>query len=191
MKIEINLNKKGVFALVLVAVLLIGGIAVYAYGTNNPVVFGHSPGEVEGVGRVITANCNPITPNPTGYNEWTTICSLTTTKTTGTVYLAGSAMVKRLVGLTDVSLRIRDSGNTIMAANTASDYADHAHAIEGYPLNVAVIDTLSGSAKTYYLEVAGYYNGQAFTVLADYAPSSAGGAQGPPMNNSLWFKAIE
>ncbi|MEI6731193.1 MAG: hypothetical protein WCK90_00780 [archaeon] len=46
MKIEVNLSKKSVFALVLVAVLLIAGVAVYAYGTSNPVIFGHTPDEI-------------------------------------------------------------------------------------------------------------------------------------------------
>ncbi len=50
MKVEINLKKR-YFIFILVSALLIGSlIAVYAYGTNNPAVFGHSPGELEGVG---------------------------------------------------------------------------------------------------------------------------------------------
>lgn len=49
MKVEINLKKR-YFIFILVSALLIGGlIAVYAYGTNNPSVFGHSANELTGV----------------------------------------------------------------------------------------------------------------------------------------------
>ncbi|MEI6731660.1 MAG: hypothetical protein WCK90_03185 [archaeon] len=46
MKIEVNVSKKGIFVLALIAVFLVGGIAVYAYGTSNPVIFGHTPDEI-------------------------------------------------------------------------------------------------------------------------------------------------
>jgi len=193
MKIEVNLERKYFFAILSVVIIFAAVIGVYAYGTSNPSVFGHSAGEIEGVGSVVTAaNCNPITPNPTTYNQWTTICSVTTTKTSGTVIVSGSAVVERLVGLTNVHLRIRDSGNTIMAANTASDYADNAAVIKYHPLSVSLTDTLQGSPKTYYFEVSGFYTGQWFAVRSDIPQESAGAVVGASgMSNALWLKVAQ
>ena len=48
MKIEVNLQKKYFFAILSAAVILAAVFGVYAYGTSNPAVFGHSAGEIEG-----------------------------------------------------------------------------------------------------------------------------------------------
>ena len=292
MKVELNIEKKYFFAILSAAVILAAVFGVYAYGTSNPAVFGHSAGEIEGgaggggyvfcddtstssvcqeakkpsstiaqpVGCILSdttyssifgtfpsaaygatkgahsiptlwfsgttysgwnsfylgsvykcekaivvvnggggaggnvinaANCNPITPNPTNYNQWTTICSVTTTKTTGTVQLSASAIIIRRTAMTYASLRIRDSAGNIMAANTVSDYADSAGAIKNYPINVNLVDTLQGSTKTYYLEVAGLYTGQTFDVSGTSTANPAGSEQGPSMSNALWLKAVE
>ncbi|MEK6890259.1 MAG: hypothetical protein AABX35_03670 [Nanoarchaeota archaeon] len=50
MKIEVNLKKRYFIFILASALLLSSLIAVYAYGTNNPSIFGHSAGEVAGGG---------------------------------------------------------------------------------------------------------------------------------------------
>ncbi len=46
MKLEVNLNKNYVYAILGSIIVVLGIIAVAAFNTNNPSVFGHSPGEI-------------------------------------------------------------------------------------------------------------------------------------------------
>jgi hypothetical protein len=48
-KIVINLSNKLYFALLLIIFLSLLGVGVYAYGTFDPAVFGHSSGEIEDI----------------------------------------------------------------------------------------------------------------------------------------------
>ncbi|MDO8564146.1 MAG: hypothetical protein Q7R87_04005 [Nanoarchaeota archaeon] len=71
MKIEVNLKKR-YFIFILASALLLGSmIAVYAYGTNNPAIFGHSPGELEGGGVPSGAIVMFDTVCPTGWTRFT------------------------------------------------------------------------------------------------------------------------
>jgi len=57
MKFEVNIEKK--YALSLIASILVLAVAMgaFAYGTNNPQVFGHSAGEISGVQIAISGSC--------------------------------------------------------------------------------------------------------------------------------------
>lgn len=46
MKIEVDLNKRVVIAVISVSLILFGIVGVIAYGTDSPAVFGHSVGEI-------------------------------------------------------------------------------------------------------------------------------------------------
>ena len=46
MKLEVNVDKKYFFAIVLIGLVVIGIVGVIAYGTNNPTNFGHTIGEI-------------------------------------------------------------------------------------------------------------------------------------------------
>jgi hypothetical protein len=48
MKIEINVNKVYFMFTLFFILLIVGSLVVYAWGTNNPSVFGHSSGEIIG-----------------------------------------------------------------------------------------------------------------------------------------------
>jgi len=50
MKLELNIEKKYFLAILSAVVILAAVFGVYAYGTSNPAVFGHSAGEIEGGG---------------------------------------------------------------------------------------------------------------------------------------------
>ncbi len=52
-KIQINMSNKSFYSLIVFGVLILAGIGVYAYGTSNPAVFGHSAGEIEGLGELL------------------------------------------------------------------------------------------------------------------------------------------
>ncbi|PIN89596.1 hypothetical protein COU60_03225 [Candidatus Pacearchaeota archaeon CG10_big_fil_rev_8_21_14_0_10_34_76] len=56
---QINIEKKHAFMILGAIFILSGVILVYAFGTNNPPVFGHSPGEIA-----------PGTFNGTGSSDW-------------------------------------------------------------------------------------------------------------------------
>jgi len=47
MKIEVNIQKKYAVMIVVAFLVLAGVLIVFAYGTNNPSVVGHSAGEIE------------------------------------------------------------------------------------------------------------------------------------------------
>ena len=60
MKLEVNIEKRYAFVIVASLFILAGAIVAYAYGTNNPSVFGHSADEVAGVQKSISNNpCPP------------------------------------------------------------------------------------------------------------------------------------
>jgi len=50
-KIEINFTDRWLYSFIVIAGILILGVGVYAYGTNNPPIMGHSSGEIDGVCR--------------------------------------------------------------------------------------------------------------------------------------------
>ena len=45
--INFNLSNRAVYTLVTFLIIIIVGVGVYAFGTSNPSVFGHSVGEIE------------------------------------------------------------------------------------------------------------------------------------------------
>ena len=58
MKIEVDINKKYFVLLVVFGLLIVGIVGVVAYGTDVPVNFGHSVGEInwdEAITKNITA----------------------------------------------------------------------------------------------------------------------------------------
>jgi len=46
LKINITLSNRWLYTLILIGILIAIGVGVYAYGTSNPAVFGHSSGEL-------------------------------------------------------------------------------------------------------------------------------------------------
>jgi len=48
--VEVKISKNNIFVVIAVIAFLGSIFAVYAYGTSNPAVFGHSAGEIEGIG---------------------------------------------------------------------------------------------------------------------------------------------
>ena len=66
MRIEVNVRKR-YFFIILGAILLLGIIGIgYAFGTNNPQVFGHSADEIQGVCKTDGTGCPSIGGVPTG-----------------------------------------------------------------------------------------------------------------------------
>jgi len=57
MKLEVNVTKLRFFAILGAVLILAGAIAIYAYGTSTPSVFGHSAAEIEGVCRTDGTGC--------------------------------------------------------------------------------------------------------------------------------------
>ena len=48
MKLEVNIEKRHAFAIIILLAGVIAIVSVVAYGTSNPPVFGHSVGELDG-----------------------------------------------------------------------------------------------------------------------------------------------
>ena len=46
LQIKINLTNRWLYALITIGILMVVGVGVYAYGTSNPSIFGHSVNEV-------------------------------------------------------------------------------------------------------------------------------------------------
>ena len=57
MKVEVNIEKKYAFAIIIGLLIVAGTIVAYAYGTSSPSVFGHSFDELEGVQKKIVVDC--------------------------------------------------------------------------------------------------------------------------------------
>ena len=55
-EIEINFTNHWLYALIVIGILAAVGIGVYAYGTSSPSVFGHSSGEIDFSGGIVTPN---------------------------------------------------------------------------------------------------------------------------------------
>ena len=49
-KLQINFTNRWLYTLIVFFSLIVVGVFVYAYGTNDPATFGHSAGEIEGGG---------------------------------------------------------------------------------------------------------------------------------------------
>ncbi|MBU2562347.1 MAG: hypothetical protein KKF68_01675 [Nanoarchaeota archaeon] len=64
-KVTISLSNKTFYTLIAVGVILLLGIGVYAYGTTNPAVFGHSSGEI----TVDNTLCTQVTGHACGYDD--------------------------------------------------------------------------------------------------------------------------
>lgn len=58
MSINIHIEKKDLLLLIAIGIFLVGVVYVIAYGGTQPIVMGHSFGELEGVQRAITGSCN-------------------------------------------------------------------------------------------------------------------------------------
>lgn len=61
-KFQINMSNKLFYGLIVISMASLFGIGVYAYGSSNPVVFGHSAGELE-------IRWNDILGIPTGFAD--------------------------------------------------------------------------------------------------------------------------
>jgi uncharacterized protein (UPF0333 family) len=46
-KLQINISNKAIYSMLILVIIIVLGIGVYAFGTKNPSVFGHSSGEVQ------------------------------------------------------------------------------------------------------------------------------------------------
>lgn len=75
MKVEVNVNKGVLIALIGSVLLLAGIFAVYAYNSNpaNPSVFGHSANEIEGVCRSDGTGCPAFNSTPS-LGGFLTVC---------------------------------------------------------------------------------------------------------------------
>lgn len=110
MKIEVNVRKRYFFA-ILGVVLLLGIIGVvYAFGTNNPAVFGHSAGEIEVIltdGSVTTLN-DAITTGKLGASGGSVTSSAFTNEL---VYdIAGTYSWKVPTGVSKIRVKVWGSG---------------------------------------------------------------------------------
>ncbi len=106
-KFHINFTNRWLYTLITIIVVLALGVGVYAYGTNDPLTFGHSAGEVEGGGGLWALSGSDIyydagkvgvdTPSPS-----------TTLDVNGTInadFLLGDGS-----GLTNIVARITGAG---------------------------------------------------------------------------------
>lgn len=68
-----RLSNRAVFTILGVLVLILGSLSVYAYGTSNPSSFGHSVGELDGLGSLATKNSvdwnSEISNIPSGFAD--------------------------------------------------------------------------------------------------------------------------
>lgn len=105
-----------------------------------------------------------------GYT-YSTILQMNTTFTTGSVHVIGKALIAPSQAHT-VFLRVRDSGNTVWGNAAAA-------AIGGgsaTPYVAELHDTLTGTAKTYLLEVATSATATSFTNVHSTGVGGVGGA---------------
>ena len=68
LSININFNNRFTYTFIVAIVVVIAAVSVFAYGTSNPVVFGHSAGEIGLSGAVMFFNSITC---PTGWTEFT------------------------------------------------------------------------------------------------------------------------
>ncbi len=112
MKIEVDFSKTKLFIILGVVLLLAGTFFVYAYGTNNPPVFGHTIQEVDGItcsaGQAVTRtnasgwSCVSITSGSSGVSSVTGASGsgIISSPTTGAVSLSADSSIlqKRITG---------------------------------------------------------------------------------------------
>ena len=73
-RVNINLSNRILYSLITIGILILLGIGVFAYGTSNPPVFGHSAGEIDGLpaaippGAVMAFN---LASCPSGWSAYT------------------------------------------------------------------------------------------------------------------------
>lgn len=101
---------------------------------------------------------------------WVTVLSLTTTSTNGTVMVSAKASPSSVSAAHYI--RIRDASTNIIAQSMVTDYADSGAALDRYFISASGSDSLSGAAKTYYLDIASANSSCTWT-------NSAGASTGP------------
>jgi len=73
-KVIINLSNRTFYTLISIGVLVLLGVGVYAFGTNDPSVFGHSIGEIDWNSGVISnLAINTITLSGQAISSWSEI----------------------------------------------------------------------------------------------------------------------
>ena len=90
MKLEVNIEKKYAYTILGLLLIIIGIVAVNAYGTNNPPIFGHSINEIEGAVRTSILGCS-ISP-PTGMNSKDFVCGASSVQTPEGVIVSGDSI---------------------------------------------------------------------------------------------------
>lgn len=133
------------------------------------------------VGSQITTNLNGYTYTSSGGYDWSTIFTLTTTASNGLVCVSGEAIIGPSQPQT-VWFRVRDTANTVgdHDAKTAISGAN------GTPYHAMIYDLLTGTPKTYVVEVATSSTSATFTnVLGGSAGSFVA------MSNGLNMKVIQ
>lgn len=119
------------------------------------------------VGSQVTTNVNGYTYSSGAGYTWSTVFSLTTTASNGLVCVQGQAIIGPSQAHL-VILRVRDTANTV-AGNTGGTAVSGAN---GTPYSAVLYDLLTGTPKTYVMEVATSSTATTFTnVLAGSAGS--------------------
>jgi len=97
---------------------------------------------------LLSSNRASVVSSASGYT-WTTVASLTTTATNGTVIISGRALAA--VGdAGNTFLRIRDASSSVTASIAGTGLGGG----NATPFSCTLTDSLSGSAKTYTFELA-------------------------------------
>ena len=124
MKLEVNIDKKYFFAIILIGLIIVGIVGVVAWGTNNPINFGHSAGEIEWsqVINNITANkfCINTTSGLSCTNNWTS----SSTTTGGSNWTqSGSNVYYNLgnvgIGIASPSVALQVGADTLIVNTTS------------------------------------------------------------------------
>ena len=127
------------------------------------------------VGSQVATNANGYTYSSGAGYTWSTIFTLTTTASNGLVCVQGQA----IVGPSQahyVVLRVRDTANTVCG----NDGGSAVSGANGTPYSAVLYDLLTGSPKTYVMEVATSSTATTFT-------NSLAGSAGSfvPLSNGL------
>lgn len=141
------------------------GVTIVDGGTNVTIV-----GSGGGASTLLTTNITTATGGAS--LAWEPILQLTTTATTGNVVVSGQAFARATV--VSAWVRIRDANTNKTAVSFGYDGGNTG---DTWPQNATLLDTLTGSTKTYVLEVASNVGSLVWT---NQGPTSA---QGPSITN--------
>lgn len=133
-----------------------------------------------GSSSVVTTNLAFATGSASGYT-WKNIATINTTATSGSVMVLGSAAA--VAGTEAASwIRVRDS-----VTNVVSVVKIGGNGITSSPVgNTMIIDSLSGSTKSYFMDVANSGGGSLV-----YTNIVASGGQEPGNTNCFYMKIIQ